>query len=90
MSGMKEEPKRHSASQPTRRAGLVNGVGLAAAMNVSRTYVQAMKKEGYKFTHGNLTTVESGLEWKAAHPDFVIRSVYQKKRKAKTALAHAA
>lgn len=61
---------------------LRNGRQLAEAAGVSRTEVQAAKKyppAPYKFTHGMRTTVESYLQWKAAHPDFRQRVSYPRK-----------
>lgn len=46
---------------------------LARAMGVSRTFIFAMKRAGYTFTHGLQTTLESALAWRAAFPHFRAR-----------------
>ena len=49
---------------------LYNSQDLAKALNRSRTYVHAMKANGFKFSHGMRTTVESAVVWLAEHPEF--------------------
>lgn len=58
--------------------------GLAWRMNKSETYVHAMKRAGYVFTHGPETTYESAMEWRAEHPEFRITKWYLRKPKGST------
>ena len=51
-------------------AQLHNGVQLAKALGKSVVYVTAMKRAGYRFTHGTMTTLESAHEWLATFPQF--------------------
>lgn len=55
---------------------LYNGTQLALAMGVHRNYISAMKRAGYKFTHGFQTTLDSAMNWRATHPDFTRSTVY--------------
>ena len=49
---------------------LYNGTQLATALGKSTPYITAMKRAGYRFTHGTMTTLESAHEWLAAFPQF--------------------
>ena len=49
---------------------LYNGVQLAKALGKQATYVTAMKRAGYEFTHGSMTTLESAHLWLATFPQF--------------------
>jgi hypothetical protein len=49
---------------------LLNGKQLAAAMNVPRMFVTAMKASGYQFQYGHQTTLAHALQWRAEHPHF--------------------
>ena len=52
------------------RERLLNATKLAAAMDVSASFILAMKRAGYRFTNGHQTTLESALAWRAAFPEF--------------------
>jgi len=60
------------------RDRLLNAKGLAAAMDVSASFILAMKRAGYRFTNGHQTTLESALAWRAAFPAFRTRIYLQK------------
>lgn len=45
---------------------LLNATQLAAAIGRHRTYVSAMKRAGFLFSHGTLTTFRSACDWLAA------------------------
>lgn len=62
---------------------LYNGTELADALGFCTTKVQAMKKMGFKFSHGRQTTAAEALTWLREHPDFSITQAYPKKRKPK-------
>lgn len=49
---------------------LLNTTQLARAMGRSRSYVVAMKRSGYEFSHGMLTTVQHANAWLKKHPTF--------------------
>lgn len=50
---------------------------LIHATGFSRSYIQAAKKAGYRYTHGTRrTTEESFWTWLEAHPDFTTTSAY--------------
>jgi excisionase family DNA binding protein len=49
---------------------LVNGKQLAAAMNVPRMFVTAMRAEGYQFQYGHQTTLRHALAWRELRPKF--------------------
>src|SRR5689334_8778631 len=71
--------RMHVMEQPKRSKDLLNGTELAEEINIGRTGVQAMKKLGYKFTHGRKTTKRSALQWLRDHPNFRQRMAYQRK-----------
>jgi hypothetical protein len=60
-------PKRR---RPLPSAKIFNGAKLAFVMDVSPSFVLAMKRAGYQFTHGHQTTLASALKWRAAFPRF--------------------
>lgn len=45
-------------------------VDLAAALDRHPTYVYAMKRAGYVFSHGNRTLLSHALSWLAKNPSF--------------------
>lgn len=49
---------------------LLNTNELAHALGRCRGYVAAMKKAGYQFSHGMLTTVDHAYDWLNEHPHF--------------------
>lgn len=57
---------------------LFNAKELAAELNVSVTYVHAMKKDGFEFTHGMRTLLEPAMIWLAENKDFRVRRAYPK------------
>lgn len=63
---------------PASRGKLLGVSELAAKLGRGRTYVWAMTRAGYEFTHGQgrrrRTTLESALDWLAAHPEFHLES----------------
>ncbi len=63
------------------KANLYNATNLAKEVSRSPAFVFAMKKCGYEFTHGRLTTRRSAMDWLAANPDFSYSMAYPKKPK---------
>jgi hypothetical protein len=65
---------------------IVNLVDLARCLKgrgrspVSRSFIYAMKRAGYEFTHGKLTTVGSARQWLAANPEFRTTSYFDDAR----------
>ena len=53
---------------------------LAVAIGVSPTYVSAMKKMGFQFTHAMRCQVSAAMAWLAEHPEFRQEQAYPKKR----------
>ena len=49
---------------------LLNCNQLAKELDRHATYVYAMKRAGYKFSHGNRTMLAHALDWLQANPDF--------------------
>lgn len=49
---------------------LLNCNQLAEELGRHATYVYAMKRAGYKFSHGNRTMAIHALDWLQANPEF--------------------
>lgn len=49
---------------------LYNAKQLAGKLGKSQAFVTAMRRAGYRFSHGSLSTLESAHEWLAAFPQF--------------------
>ena len=48
----------------------LNAKRLAQALNRSVPYITAMKKAGYVFKYGTVTTLQHARGWLKAHPEF--------------------
>jgi len=62
---------------------LFNGVRLALRLGVSRSYVGAMKRAGFVFSHGRRSTAKAALVWLQEHPDFVFGDSYPRRSRSK-------
>lgn len=62
------------------RQRVVGAGELARRLNRSRSYVWAMKRAGFKFTHGRRTTVDAALLWLEWNRDFVTTRRAQPRR----------
>lgn len=60
---------------------LLNTNELASALGRSRSYVAAMKKSGYLFSHGMRTTLSHAIAWLGKRPDFKSTGYYQSSAK---------
>src|SRR5262245_48963371 len=55
---------------------LLNGTQLALAIGRSTAYVWAMKRAGFRFSHGNRTLLKPALLWLRLNPAFRMSDVY--------------